>query len=59
MNQSQVIHRMTAAQKLKASDNLYWAARELKAAWLRSIHPQWTEAEVQKKVREIFLYARD
>lgn len=59
MDQRQVIKGMTPAQKLKAAERLYWSARELKAAGLRARHPEWTEADVQRKVREIFLYARD
>jgi len=30
----------------------------LKAAALRAQHPDWSAQEVEKKVREIFLYAR-
>ena len=54
-----IIGAMTPAQKLDAAARLYWGARELKAAWLRSQHPEWAEAEVQKAVREAFLYAGD
>ena len=49
---------MTPEQKLKVAMDLYRSARELKAAGLRSQHPDWSESEVQEKVREIFLYAR-
>ncbi|MDZ4861175.1 MAG: hypothetical protein SGI88_19560 [Candidatus Hydrogenedentes bacterium] len=53
-----ILRAMTYEQKLDAAANLYWSARELKAAWLQSQHPDWTEEQVQKKVRDIFLYAR-
>jgi len=55
----QVINNMTPAQKLEALMNLYWTARELKAAGLRMQFPHLTEGEIQKEVREIFLYAND
>jgi hypothetical protein len=36
---------------------MYWSARALKAAGLRSQFPDWTEEQVQRKVKEIFLHA--
>lgn len=53
-----VLRAMTPEQKLNTAARLYWSARRLKAAWLRSQHPEWKEEEVQQKVREIFMYAR-
>jgi len=55
----QILRAMTPEQKLRAASNLYWGARDLKAAWLRSRHPEWTDDQVQKAVRDAFLYARD
>lgn len=55
----QNLNQMTPAQKLEAFHNLYWTARELKAAGLRMQFPELPEEEIQKKVREIFLYASD
>lgn len=57
--QKRILQAMTPAQKLKAAEMLYFSARELKAAWLRSLHPQWTEAAIEQAVRDAFLYARD
>ena len=48
---------MTPQQKLEQAAMLYRSARELKAAALRTEHPDWTEEQVQSKVREVFLYA--
>ena len=56
--QKRIYRSMTPEQKLKVAMDLYHCARELKAAGLRSQHPDWTESKVQEKVREIFLYAR-
>jgi hypothetical protein len=49
---------MTPEQKLNVALELYYSARELKAAGLRSQNPGWTDEMIQDKVREIFLYAR-
>ena len=53
-----ILRAMTPEQKLKAIERLYWTARSLKAAWLRQQHPEWSEDEVQREVREIFLNVR-
>jgi hypothetical protein len=50
--------RMTPAEKLEIALQLRQAAWELKAAGLRTQHPEWSEEQVQESVREIFLYAR-
>jgi hypothetical protein len=55
--QAEVFARMTPAQKLHAAERLYWSARQLKAAALRAQHPGWSEAEVEAKVRALFLTA--
>jgi hypothetical protein len=49
---------MTPEKKLKVASRLYYSAKQLKAAALHHNHPEWTEKEIQEKVREIFLYAR-
>jgi hypothetical protein len=49
---------MTPGQKLQLFSDLYHAARKLKTAAIRQQHPDWSEAEISGKVREIFLYAR-
>ncbi|MDZ4290179.1 MAG: hypothetical protein U0984_19590 [Prosthecobacter sp.] len=51
------LRRMTGAEKLRAAASLYWSARKLKASGLRLQHPDWTEEQVQQKVKEIFMYA--
>lgn len=53
--QIQALRRMTAEQKLQVAMQLYWSARELKAAWIRDQHPDWTD---EQAVREIFTNAR-
>jgi hypothetical protein len=48
---------MTPEEKLKVSMELYHFARELKAAGLRTQHPEWSEKKIQEKVKDIFLHA--
>lgn len=50
--------RMTPERRLAQAERLYWTARELKAAWLRSLHPDWSEEQVAREVTRIFLNAR-
>ena len=56
--QIRIYRSMSPGQKLHIALRLYYSARELKQAALRRDHPDWTEKEIQEKVREIFLYAR-
>jgi len=51
------LRRMSGAEKLRAAFDLYTTARKVKAARLRQLHPDWTEEEVQRRVKEIFLHA--
>ncbi|MDM8515635.1 hypothetical protein QUF76_05500 [Desulfobacterales bacterium HSG16] len=48
---------MSPEDKLNMSLSLYWSARKLKAAALKSQHPDWSEEEIENKVKEIFMYA--
>ena len=45
-------------KRLLLAEQLYWTARKLKAAGLRNQHPDWTEEEVNERVRQIFINAR-
>ena len=49
---------MTPEKKLQLALDLYYSARELKAAGLKKQHPEWSAEKINQKVREIFLYAR-
>ena len=53
-----VLRRMTPGQRWEVARNLYWSARRLKAAFVRSEHPEWSDAEVEDQVRRVFLYGR-
>jgi hypothetical protein len=52
-----IYRNMSHAQKWQEFLKIRKAAWELKAAGLRHNHPDWTEEQIQEKVREIFLYA--
>jgi hypothetical protein len=54
----QNLRAMSAADKLKTVHSLYDFALQLKAAGFRMQHPEWSEQEVQRAVRELFLNAR-
>jgi hypothetical protein len=52
-----MLRRLSGQQKLRTAFAIYWSARALKAAGLRSQFPNWSEDRVQQKVKEIFLHA--
>jgi hypothetical protein len=53
-----LIKAMSPARKLEIATQLYWAARDLKSAGVRRIHPDWTNEQVDLAVRDIFMHAR-
>jgi hypothetical protein len=59
--QSEIIRKMTSAQKFAIARGLYETAWEIKRAALRQQHPDWSEDQVQVRVRRIFTtgYAGD
>lgn len=44
--------------KLEAAGHLYWGARNLKEAYLRTLHPDWTDDQIKTEVKKWMLYAR-
>jgi len=53
-----VLRAMSGERRLRLAEELYWSARKMKAAGVRSQHPDWAEEQVNAEVRKIFLYAR-
>jgi hypothetical protein len=53
-----IFRRMTPARRLSLAEQLYWSVRELKAAWLRSRQPDWTDEQIAQEVRRLFTNAR-
>ena len=56
--QIEILRNMTPAQRLQAGLRIYTEARQLKTAWLRQQHPDWTGQQIENAVRDIFLYGR-
>lgn len=48
---------MTPAERWRQACELRDMAVALKSAWLRQQHPEWSQTELDRHVREIFLYA--
>jgi len=55
--QDEILRKMTPQQKLEVAMNLYYSARELKAAWVRQLHEDWSDQQVAEAVREVFVNA--
>ncbi|SPE54934.1 conserved hypothetical protein [Verrucomicrobia bacterium] len=56
--QIESFRRMAPERRLALAEQLYWAAREWKAAWLRARHSDWSEEQVSREVTRLFLNAR-
>jgi len=56
--QDDILREMTPEQKLRTAMDLYWSARELKAAWLRKLHPHWSQEQIEQAVKEAFANAK-
>ncbi len=53
-----IYKRMTCAEKYRQLLELRAFAWNLKKTALKADHSLWTDEQIEKKVREIFLYAR-
>jgi hypothetical protein len=51
------LRSLRCAQKQRVASGMYWTARKVKAARLRQLHPDWSEDQVARKVREVFTHA--
>lgn len=52
------LRAMSGERRLQVAEQFYWSARKMKAAGLRSQHPDWPADRVNTEVRRIFLHAR-
>jgi hypothetical protein len=57
-DQIQILRAMSGQERLRAAERLYWSARKLKAAGVRSKHPNWPETRVDAEVRRVFCDGR-
>ena len=55
--QIEIFRAMTPEQKLQAAMGLYDMAKELKTAWIKQLHDDWSDEQVSGAVREIFTNA--
>lgn len=53
-----IYRRMTPERRLAVAESLCLTARRMKAAWLRSLHPDWSEEQIKREVARIFSNAR-
>jgi hypothetical protein len=53
-----MLRGMSGERRLILAEEMFWAARELKAAGVRWQHPEWSEEQVTAEVNRIFLNAR-
>jgi hypothetical protein len=56
--QVEILRQMTSARRLQIAEQLFWFARDLKRAAIRSYHSDWADERVQSEVRRIFINAR-
>jgi len=56
--QIRALRKIPGEKRLRLAEQLYWSARKLKLAGLRSQHPTWTEEQLTSELRNIFLNAR-
>lgn len=52
------LRAMTGADRLRLAERLYWSARKMKTAGVRSQQPKWPEPRVTEEVRRLFRHAR-
>jgi hypothetical protein len=50
-----ILRAMSGERRLEVAEQLYWAARKLKAAGIWSQHPDWSEEQVKAEVNRLFL----
>ena len=48
--------KMLHADKLQLIASIHMQARSWKRAAFKAQHPDWTEKQIDKRVREVFLY---
>lgn len=56
--QIEIYRRMTPGRRLEIAEQMYWSARRMKKAWLRTQHPDWTDAEIEAELTRHFRHAR-
>jgi hypothetical protein len=55
--QIEIYRRMAPGRRLEVAEQLYWSARRMKAAWIKNLHADWTEAQIEAEVTRNFSHA--
>lgn len=53
-----IYRAMTPERRLEIAELMYWEARQMKAAWLKSLHPDWSQEQIEVEVKRLFANAR-
>ncbi len=53
----EILRRMTGLERIMAAEKLRKTAWELKRVKVSNDHPDWTDEQVENKVKEIFIRA--
>jgi len=54
----EILRQMTPERRLALAEGMYRTAHNMKAAWIRQQHREWSEAQVAAEVARIFLNGR-
>lgn len=55
--QDDIFRRMAPLKKLETAMSLHYSTRQLKTAWVRQRHREWSQQQVARAVREMFTNA--
>jgi hypothetical protein len=56
--QNEILSKMTPTEKIRLALMLYYSAWELKTGWLKQIHNDWSDNQIEQEVKRIFSNAR-
>ena len=55
--QVQCLRRMSPAERWRTAQRLYWTMQRHKAAFIRSLHPYFSDQQIRDQVLRSFLHA--
>jgi len=53
-----ILRAMASQKRLQVAFDLYRTVYQLKGAWLRHIHPDWSRQQIDIALREALLYEK-
>ena len=56
--QIEIYKKMSSEDKWRRMQELWKTAWQVKQAGIKMLHPDWTQEQVEEKVRDIFIHAR-